>query len=318
MTDTGTDAAVATPKAPKDRSPSFPFIGLPTAIDRLIAFEAKFGRHPTPANKVGLAWGMKEASSQAGQTLAALKAFGMIDYQGSGPDRLSTITDDGRNYLRAQQDSVKREIAQRFARKPKLISTYFETWGAKRPIDAICLDQLVLKGNFTQSAAETFLRVYDATVAYAGLTDSDNGDGAGDVVESDVPQIEVGDVVWTEIGGQRQSSDAVRVRAVQEHQGKPFVFVDGEVSGIPMENVTLERKGATPPPMVETPSLPLNDARLPKGDGWKEERLLDDDGNEIFISYQGAPSVARYEFIRDYLDFKVARAKKPIPKADLA
>ncbi len=42
MTD-NTQAEAATTKAPKDRSPSFPFIGLPTAIERLVAFEEKFG-----------------------------------------------------------------------------------------------------------------------------------------------------------------------------------------------------------------------------------------------------------------------------------
>jgi hypothetical protein len=51
--------------------------------------------------------------------------------------------------------------------------------------------------------------------------------------------------------------------------------------------------------------LPLE---IPAGD-WREERLLDETGEEIFIKYKGEPSKARYEFIRDYLDFKVKRLK---------
>jgi hypothetical protein len=46
----------------------------------------------------------------------------------------------------------------------------------------------------------------------------------------------------------------------------------------------------------------------PTGD-WREERLLDEAGEEIFVRYKGDPSKKRYEFIRDYLDFKVKRMK---------
>jgi hypothetical protein len=36
---------------------------------------------------------------------------------------------------------------------------------------------------------------------------------------------------------------------------------------------------------------------------------LNDTGEEIFIRYKSDPSKARYEFIRDYLDFKLKRLK---------
>lgn len=179
--------APAGPKGAKDRSPSYPFIPLQAAIERLAAFEDTFKRHPAPANKVGLAWKMKEASSQAAQTLAALKAFGLVDYQGSSADRVAVISEDGRTYLRAQQESVKREVLKRLAMKPKAIEKYWQMWGADRPPDPVCLDALVLKGGFTQSAAETFLRVYDDTVSFAGLQDSDKFEPSdtGDTDEED-------------------------------------------------------------------------------------------------------------------------------------
>jgi hypothetical protein len=36
---------------------------------------------------------------------------------------------------------------------------------------------------------------------------------------------------------------------------------------------------------------------------------IDRDMLEIFVRYKGEPSKERYEFIRDYLDFKVKRIK---------
>lgn len=174
------------PKATKDRSPSFPFIPLKTAIERMEAFEKKFGRHPAPAAKAGLAWDMKEKSSQADQTLAALKSFGLVSYEGLGAARHASLTEEGRNYLRAQQDVIKKQILKVCALRPKIMRIFWATWGADRPPDEVALDQLVLKNGFSDGGARNFLKVYDDTVAYAGLTDTDKVDlGNDDAVDSD-------------------------------------------------------------------------------------------------------------------------------------
>lgn len=182
-------------KAKKDRSPSFPFIPLQVAIDRLASFEQKFGRHPTPANKAGLAWGMKEQSSQADQTLAALRSFGLVQYQGAGSDREVTISEEGRNYLRVQQESTKEEILKICALRPKVMRKFWAKWGADRPIDPIALDALILKEGFSDKGALAFLKVYDATVSFAKLStadkvsepDDEDEDEGGPVADRDTP-----------------------------------------------------------------------------------------------------------------------------------
>jgi hypothetical protein len=161
------------PKATKDRSPSFPFIPLKTAIERLEAFDKKFGRHPTPASKAALAWDMKEKSSQADQTLAALKSFGLLKYEGMGMSRHAALTDEGRNYLRAQQEGLKKEILKVCALRPKIIRTFWAAWQADRPPDEVALDKLIIDNGFSEGGARNFLKVYDETVAYAGLSNSD-------------------------------------------------------------------------------------------------------------------------------------------------
>lgn len=254
-------------KKSRDRSPSYPAMSLKVSIDRMVAFDKYFGRHSAPVDKAALAWGMKAKSSQAFSTLAALKSFGLIGY---GDGRTAALSTDGRNYLRAQQDSVKQEILGRCALKPKAISTYWAKWGADRPPDPICLDELVLKGDFNQNAAPAFLKVYDDTIAYAGLANSDkielnkNRHGDNVVSKPETPDcereglIEVGDLVQWEASGVLRMEKPSRVRAIQEHEGASWVFVDGSETGIPMEEIVLEQKGEKPksglPPFLPLPT----------------------------------------------------------------
>ncbi len=177
-------------KVQRDRSPSYPAIPLGQAIERLITFEAYFKRHPAPVNKVGLAWGVTAKGSQADQIMAALKSFGLIEYQGSSENRQAVLSDDGRTYLRAQQETIKREVLKRAALKPKSIAMMWDLWGDDRPPDPVCLDALRLRHGFSDRGAPLFLKVYDATIDYAGLSGSDKitleseSETDGEMVES--------------------------------------------------------------------------------------------------------------------------------------
>jgi len=135
---------------------------------------------------------LKGDSSQASQNLSALKYFGLVEYVGATDDRKVMLTDDARNYLRAQQASMKQEIARSCALRPKAMQIYWERWGPDRPIDEICLDQLILKDSFTESAAKVFLRVYDDTIAFAGLSQSSRDESISEPdEEEDKESIEV-------------------------------------------------------------------------------------------------------------------------------
>lgn len=237
-------------KQKKDRSPSFPFIPLPDAIKRLHAFEHTFGRHAAPGVKVGLAWGMKDKSSQSYQILAALKAFGLVKYEGSGADLKATLTDDARTYLRAQQDSIKAEVIKRVALKPSQLQKFWQIWGADRPPDPICLDQLILQHAFTDSAANNFLRVYDETIAFAGLSKADTIEG-GDAEDDDHPfEFSIGDLINWESSGQIQWKAPRRIVAIDEKDGQFFYKVDGlgelagQIGWIPVDQA-IQHKGST-------------------------------------------------------------------------
>jgi hypothetical protein len=246
--------------AKRDRSPAYPTIPLKTAVERLASLDEYFKRHPAPVSKVGLAWGIKPGSSQASSAIAALKAYGLVDYEGAGSDLKAVVSADGRTYLRAQQESVKRDVLRRAALQPKAIAKYWQIWGADRPPDPVCLDELIIKAKFSDVGARSFLKVYDATMAFAGLSTSDKIDDKGKEVPNDLitQEVAIGDYIQWESGGAWVFDQPKRVRAIQPHEGEDWVFVDGSTTGIPMSEVTVEQKGAsakTAPFLAEEPRL---------------------------------------------------------------
>jgi hypothetical protein len=166
MTDTTETAAQ------RDRSPAFPVMSLEAAIGKLTEFEAHFKRTAARPDKVGDAWGIK-TKGYVDRIAAALRYFGLLEYQGSGKERGIVISEEGRKYLRAHQEETKQEIIKAAALRPKQIAKFWSEWGPDRPADAACMDLLIQKHSFSDSGARDFLKVYDATIAYAKLSYSD-------------------------------------------------------------------------------------------------------------------------------------------------
>jgi hypothetical protein len=156
--------------ATRDRSPAYPIVPIETALARLVEFDAHFKRSPARPEKVGDAWGIK-ARGHAARTLAALRYYGLLEHSNGGT--AIAVSDEGRKFLRAQQEETKREVIKAAALRPKQIAKFWNEWGADRPADAACLDTLVLNNGFSEGGARDFLKVYDATIAYAKLSDSD-------------------------------------------------------------------------------------------------------------------------------------------------
>lgn len=184
MTDTSKEAA-----GQRDRSPAFPVIGLEAALEKLAEFEAHYKRTAAPHAKVGEAWNIK-TKAYADRIAAALRYFGLLEYQGSGKERSAIVSEIGRRYLRAQQDELKQEIIKAAALRPKQIAKHWNDWGKDRPAEAACLDALMGEG-FSDGGARDFLRVYDATITYAKLSDSDK---APHVVQEDEEESEASTV----------------------------------------------------------------------------------------------------------------------------
>ncbi len=175
MTDeTSIDNAKAeTTKGKRDRSPSYPFISLKEALEKAKKFAGQYKRHQARVSNAVRVWGYSPKSSGGIQTIAALKAFGLLKVQGSGDDRKVELTALAWRILEANQESTRREAISESALKPSVISEYRGKWGAERPPDAECLDHLIFERDFNKDSARRFLKIYDDTISYGNLTESD-------------------------------------------------------------------------------------------------------------------------------------------------
>ena len=170
MTDEQPSAA---DKARKERSPSFPFISLKRAVERAAQMAEAHRRSPARLATVGETWGYGAKSSGLLQTVAALKAFGLVEDIGGGVDRRIQLSDLAWRILHDARANAKQEAIREAATKPRLIAEYAAHWLPARPSDSHCLSELHLDRGFTIDAAKLFLKVFDETVNFAHLTGED-------------------------------------------------------------------------------------------------------------------------------------------------
>jgi hypothetical protein len=190
----------------RDRSPAYPVVPLEIALTRLTEFETHFKRTPARSEKIGEAWGIK-AKAYADRIAAALRYFGLLEYQSgavSGASRYVIVSNEGRKYLRSQQEETRREVVKAAALRPKQIAKFWTEWGPDRPADAAAIDQLTLKNGFSDVGARDFLKVYDATIAFAKLKESDKVT----VAESESESADAEDIAGTPNGKMENEADS--------------------------------------------------------------------------------------------------------------
>jgi len=170
-------------KPKQERSPSFPFIPMKKAVERAEALYASHKREAARLVAVAPTWGYRAKSSGLLQTVAALKQFGLVEDLGSGEDRKIQITDLARRILADNRPGAREKAIKEAAALPKVIAEYLPKWVPERPSDAHCISELHLDRGFTADSARAFLRIFDETVAYAGL--AEDADSCEEVHEED-------------------------------------------------------------------------------------------------------------------------------------
>lgn len=167
-----------------ERSPTFPFISLERAIDRVRQFYDEEKRGVAPYTRVVRHWNYSEASSGALQTVSALKSYGLLDDAGgSGMSRQLKLSELALRILLDQRPgSVERASAIREAAvAPRVISDLYAQWPDGLPNDGTVHHFLVFTRKFNEETAtravkilkenQGFAKLGEASLQSAALTD---------------------------------------------------------------------------------------------------------------------------------------------------
>ncbi len=169
--------------AKRERSPSFPYIGLDKAVERTRQFAAQARRSDVLVADAAGTWGMAPKSSSTLMTIGALLAFGLIEDSGAGDSRKIRVSDVGQRILGDERPGVREKLLAEAALKPKLIAEYALRWADGRPADQICISELKYDKGFNDEGASRFLRVFDETIVFARSGDAElSADGDREVL----------------------------------------------------------------------------------------------------------------------------------------
>jgi hypothetical protein len=257
------DASTENLKLKKFRSPPYPMFDLAKAVERAKDIYSKAQQHPVGVNVVSDAWGMKSSDGKVWRAAAALIQYGLMQDSGTGQTRKFQISDSAKRIIVDNDpNSQRRKEAIKTAALSPMI--HKELWGKYKSMhglaDAVILNYLMLdraeagESPYSDAAAAEVLNTYRATLAYAGLTDSDMVPQSSGVKSSDgeaggglrsLNKINVGDLVkWTS-GGVNQF-DARKVSWISEDGA--HLRVIGSTTGIPMNEIEKVKMSAPSAP----------------------------------------------------------------------
>lgn len=164
-------------RRPRGRSPSFPGISLPAAIERAKVVHQREGRHSAPIAAIMAHWGYKSPSGPATVTFAALKKYGLLDDEGSGDTRVARLTDLAIEILMKPDP---KEAIKRAALHPPIHREMWDEYGAALPSLDTLKYKLVAQRGFTEGGFKEFIREYQETVAFAKLDENESSVDAAD------------------------------------------------------------------------------------------------------------------------------------------
>ncbi len=178
----------------RTRSPNYPAFNLEVAIKRAKQLYSAERMNATPATVALKHWGFKAKSSGGIVTIAALKAFGLIQDTGSADTRKLQLTENARRILLDERpESAERDAAiKNAALLPKIHAVLWSKWGVNPPSDENLRHALIFDLKFNENSVEDFIKEYKSTIAFAKLTNDDVLSGGSEDIGEDDSMPETG------------------------------------------------------------------------------------------------------------------------------
>lgn len=209
--DSATPSSVAPRRA--GRSPSYPGIDLELAVRRAGKLWKHEHHYPAAVETILGHWGYGAKSGGGFAAVAALKSFGLLEYEGSGADRKGWLSTLAQDILTAEDEEARRSFIRKAALEPPVHAMLWERFKSRLPSDTSLELFLTRERNFTPSGASELVSEWKRTMAYAGLTDDvgsvpiDTGDSAEKGNRTEEPDVTPPPVMGRDNARDRGSRD---------------------------------------------------------------------------------------------------------------
>src|SRR5690242_15989093 len=111
------------------RSPRYPGIDLERAVERARTLFEKEAHYPTNTQIVLQHWGYAPKGGGGAVTLAALKAFGLIETDGAGDRRTAHVSRLAENILNPENPLIRQDALKTAALLPQAHRDIWEQYG---------------------------------------------------------------------------------------------------------------------------------------------------------------------------------------------
>lgn len=241
-------------KKTKERSPTFPFIPLESAIERARQFYSQEKKGSAPFPVAADHWNYSPTSSGALQTVSALKNYGLMTDESSASGRKLKLSDLALRILldTRPDDSERMHFMRMAALYPAVAAEIYQKWPDGLPSEATLNHYLVLDRGFSQSSA---LKTVDIIYKNEHLTKSS---------------------LREELSSNIKNYDTDRESSYSTDQELPN---EAAMSAVHLNVVKTN--------IVRT------------------ERVIDPEGIDIILQFNGEPTIASYEFIKDYIELRI-------------
>lgn len=307
-------------KRPKQgRSPAYPGFDIKKALEKAKALYDAEGKYPAPMPSAFSAWGFGAKSSGGRETRAALRYFGLITVEGDSETGKVKLTDKALRVLLDERDdqTEKRTLIRELALTPAIHKRLVEQYPEGIKSDATVVHFLMFEEGYNKTAADEIVEEFKATATYAGIYEPASMlDKSGQIQGStsgngNKEPAKVGDLINADVHGSLVFEKPVRVRAIQDHDGKPWVFVDGNETGIPMEQVEVIEKGtALAGNAAQAPRLPIptkeGDPDMP---GVRKSRFALTEG-DVVVSFPDNMSADSVEDLDAFWQVFIKKARR--------
>jgi len=157
------------------RSPNHPVVDLKTAIERAAVLHGDYKKHAVLIGRAQQRWKYKPGSSVADQTVAALRAYGLLRVTGTGKQRKVAITDAADRIIGNAPDRDK--LIREAALAPPIHGELWEKYGQDElPHDDVIREYLRWEREgkgFNEDVVGGVVARFKSTIAFAKLDSSD-------------------------------------------------------------------------------------------------------------------------------------------------